>query len=245
MVTTGCGRREGREPHGPATSSTIHKPIIASASFVIVRSLGGSYTRSLPTRHSADSPRHRAAQQAAPNAALSCGAGFAFVAPMHRRSLAFAAVLAAAAFALRPDDAHAIVRLQGTAGVLHLGGRNGGTHGLFRLEGTFTALPWMHVGLWAQGLPAFDDSRTGGGGGAMVAFRPALPSLRIDPMGYASLGWLRAGAGNGGLVGELGAGLVYHANAVIDFELRAGAVQVVGSSAATGLSVGVGLALAL
>lgn len=160
-----------------------------------------------------------------------------------RTSFLLAAPLLAAAM-LCPSTSHAIVRLQGVAGVQHMFGNQGLTAGLLRAEGTVSLIPWLHLGAYGQGLFDFDGGRSGYGGGGMLALRPALPLTPIDPMGFATLGYQRLGDGRSGFTYELGAGLVYHANDFVDFEARASWVHITGADVG-GFTGGVGLAFKL
>ena len=157
--------------------------------------------------------------------------------------------LAVALFAAAiPRDAHAIVRGTGVVGVEHIRGTNGnGTMFQYRLEGAFSVAPWVQLGAYAQGLsPIGGEGKTGWGGGAMLALRPALPLTGDwDPMGFATIGYQRAPAGTAlynAFTVELGGGLVYHASSLIDLEARGGYVGLLNSSL-HGITVSLGLSL--
>jgi hypothetical protein len=146
-----------------------------------------------------------------------------------------------------PRDAHAILRAGGLIGIEHIRGSNGnGTMFQYRLEGAFSVAPWVQLGAYAQGLSPIGDGRTGWGGGAMLALRPALPLTGSwDPMGFATIGYQRAPAGSGlhnAFTVELGGGIVYHANSLIDLELRGGYVGLLGASL-NGFTGSLGLSL--
>lgn len=163
-------------------------------------------------------------------------------------SWSFVVPLAAALGALAvPRDAHAIVRVGGLLGVEHVRGANNATMFQYRAEGAVSIFPWVQIGGYFQGLSPFEGGKTGWGGGAMLALRPALPVTPIDPMGYATIGYQRAPDGTSltnSFTAELGGGLVYHANSLIDLELRAGYVGLLNSSL-HGFTGNVGLSLNL
>jgi hypothetical protein len=156
--------------------------------------------------------------------------------------------VAAALIALgAPRDAHAIVRVGGVLGVEHIRGNSGATMFQYRLEGAFSIFPWVQLGGYAQGLSPLGGGKTGWGGGAMLTLRPALPVTRIDPMGFATLGFQRAPDGTAlvnSFTVEVGGGLVYHTRVHLDLELRAGYVGIL-NAGLHGFTGGVGLSLNL
>ena len=110
--------------------------------------------------------------------------------------------------------------------------------------GTVSLIPWLHAGVYGQGLFDFDGGPSGYGVGGMLALRPALPLTPVDPMGFATLGYQRLGDGRSGFTYELGAGLAYHANDFIDLEARASWVHITGADIG-GFTGSVGLAFKL
>lgn len=115
-----------------------------------------------------------------------------------------------------------------------------------RAEGTFSLIPWVHLGAYGAALSSLDNSTTGYSVGGLVALRPGIPGTSVDPMGFASLGYQRTPGDvwQSGAVLQVGGGLVVHTLPFLDLELRAAYVQMVGSNdnpsgftAAAGLSL--------
>lgn len=160
-----------------------------------------------------------------------------------------APLLVAAAFVAAPREAHAQFRASAYGGIEHLRSDGQGyTLVQYRAEATFGFVPWFHGGAYVQGLSPTYDGKLGWGAGAIAAFRPALPGTPIDPMVFASLGYQSAPTGTGlrnALTVELGAGLVWHAFTILDFELRGTYVGLTGSSGLNGFAVAAGLSLHL
>lgn len=152
-----------------------------------------------------------------------------------RRLLPIAALGAALAVMLPSRDADAQFRLNAMGGVE--GGRNRSLAGTLRVEGTIALIPWVHVGLFGATLHGPDGTRTGYGVGGVAAFRPMLPGTRVDPFGYASVGYQRSpaeGQADGGGVAQLGGGLTIRMIPILDLELRGGYVQTFASDNASG-----------
>jgi hypothetical protein len=66
----------------------------------------------------------------------------------------------------------------------------------------------------------------------MLALRPRLPLVPVDPVAWVSVGYQRAPVGggtDGGLVVQAGLGLAIALGPVADLELRAGYSQLAGS----------------
>lgn len=167
--------------------------------------------------------------------------------PRLASSLTLAAALAFGAALLGPRDAHAQVRASAHLGLERISG-GGRSSAMFvgRVEGTVSLIPWLHLGLYAQGLNGGGEGKTGWGGGLLAALRPGIPGTTIDPMGYASVGYQRAPTGavfNSGPVFEVGGGLSWHILPLIDLEARAGYVGLVGDSTMHGFSAVLGLSL--
>ncbi len=165
----------------------------------------------------------------------------------HAPKLLAAAALAVLATLHSPREAEAQVRVSAHLGLERIAG-GGRTSTMFvgRAEGTVSLIPWLHLGLYAQGLNGGGEGKTGWGGGLLAALRPGIPGTTIDPMGYASVGYQRAPTGavfNSGPVFEVGGGLSWHILPLVDLEARAGYVGLVGDSTMHGFSAVLGLAL--
>lgn len=153
------------------------------------------------------------------------------------------AVLTASAFVALCRPAEAVVRLGVSGGIQHLG--NGqGTYGLGRIEGSAGVFPWVHLGGYAQLLEGFDRAQGGWGAGGELAFRPAIPGFRVDPMAFATAGYQRLGVWEGFVV-ELGAGLTWHVSELFKIEARGQWVNFTDRGSPSGFTGTLGLALSL
>jgi len=155
-----------------------------------------------------------------------------------------AAAVVALATAAVPSTAEAQVRATGLVGVDWY--NRAPTALSLRVEGTFSLIPWIHLGAYGAALSALDDSTTGYSVGGLVALRPGIPGTSVDPMGFASIGYQRTPGDvwDSGAVLQLGGGLVIHTLPFLDLELRAAYVQMVASNddssgftAAAGISI--------
>lgn len=156
--------------------------------------------------------------------------------------LLLAALTTSALMALSAP-AGAVVRVGVSGGVQHLG--NGqGTYGLGRLEGSAGVFPWVHLGGYAQLLEGFDRAQGGWGAGGEIAFRPAIPGFRVDPMAFATAGYQRLGVWEGFVV-ELGAGLTWHVSELFKVEARGQWVNFTDRGSPSGFTGALGLALSL
>jgi len=153
------------------------------------------------------------------------------------------AALAATACVALSSPAEAVVRVGVSGGIQHLG--NGqGTYGLGRAEASAGIFPWVHLGGYAQLLEGFDRAQGGWSAGAELAFRPAIPGFRVDPMAFATAGYQRLGVWEG-LVVELGAGLTWHVSDLFKVEARGQWVNFTDRGSPSGFAGTLGIALSL
>lgn len=138
--------------------------------------------------------------------------------------------------------AEAIVRVGVDGGIQHFGAN--GTYAMGRAEASVGALPWFHLGGYAQLLEGFGNHEGGWGAGAVASFRPGIPGFKLDPMAFASAGYQRIGVARGFTV-ELGAGVSWHVASFIDLELRGAWVNIAERGAPSGFSGTLGIALVL
>lgn len=146
----------------------------------------------------------------------------------------FAGVVAAAALVVAPGEAAAQVRINGLAGVAHLNSPRAQAPslvGTVRGEASFGFLPWLHLGGYGELMQDLSTGTAGSNFGGQLSLRPGIPLSPIDPMAFASIGYLRYPVGDGqlsgGWNGQLGVGLVIHAGSFIDIEGRAAMVRMV------------------
>jgi hypothetical protein len=164
-------------------------------------------------------------------------------------AVAAVALGAFGAVAFAPREADAQVRASAFAGVERLGGGGrSSTMFMARAEGTFSLIPWLHLGAYGQLLSGFDgDNKSGWALGGLVALRPRLPGTSWDPMGYVSLGYQRTPVDNkfeSGVGLDIGGGIAWRFLPLLDFEARGGFTQLFGSGDnMSGFHVALGLSL--
>lgn len=154
------------------------------------------------------------------------------------------AVAVAMAVAAMPSTAEAQVRATGLVGVDWY--NRAPTAMSLRVEGTFSLIPWFHLGAYGAALSGLDDTTTGYSVGGLLALRPGIPGTRVDPMAFASFGYQRTPGDvwDSGAVMQLGGGLVVHTLPFLDLELRAAYVQMVASNDdSSGFTAAAGISL--
>lgn len=160
----------------------------------------------------------------------------------------FTAFAAAALVAtLAPREAHAQFRANASLGIEHLRrGGDGITLGQLRVEAMFEPTKAGAVGLYVQHLERLDGGGSGWGMGVQGMGR-LLPSAPLAPIVYGSLGYQRAPSNTfyqEGFFGEVGGGVSYRAAPILDLELRAGFVGLLGrGEGLTGFSTGLVVSL--
>ncbi len=154
---------------------------------------------------------------------------------LHSKALGLVAAAAALVVSgvMAPREAAAQVRVNGLAGMQHLGVNGpqttGGTTGTLRVEGALSLFPWIEAGAYGEVLSDFSGGSSGTDFGGIVAVRPHIPTSSVDPLVFASVGYLKYPIGNsaltGGWEGQLGAGLTFHVNPWVDVEGRVALVE--------------------
>ncbi len=166
--------------------------------------------------------------------------------------LAVAAAMAAGVLA--PGEASAQIRVDGLAGVQHLnvlapGGPS--MVGTLRGELTLSLFPWVEIGGYGEILSDLGGGTTGSDFGGLVAVRPHIPFSSIDPLVFASVGYLKYPVADStvtsGWEGQIGVGLTFHVNPWIDIDARIAYVDMITRDAtaidAQGYAISAGISL--